>query len=141
MKRFAFPLITSTLVLLSLAPRLSWSQGNAIDENRRLQKTYRAKTRELDFLLDSALFAYVSSSGTDPEVFLLIEARDVDGQSPWTYSIARFTTREIWMSRGDQPMVRIDETPSVSRTTGRIVEPYFYRVESVLSVDDLEPDE
>ncbi|QEG01191.1 hypothetical protein Mal15_52670 [Stieleria maiorica] len=287
MKRLAVPVITSTLVLLCLAPRQSWSQENAIEENRRLQNTSRAKARELEFriddesstelvvgdspvmtwtslggwsgdvfawtgkgrvqvvgcigshklddgryeifqefhsladervmatrldesqvwiprtsieakpmtgtrpparsppqrlaqmrllarsfsfgmrvsednveqelrllpqpvarvvggsdrVLDSALFAYVSSSGTDPEVFLLIEARDVDGQSVWTYSIARFTTREIWMSHGDHPVVRIDEAPYLGGTTERIAEPYFYRVESALPVDELEPAE
>ncbi|TWU15389.1 hypothetical protein Poly21_25840 [Allorhodopirellula heiligendammensis] len=49
-------------------------------------------------VIDSALFAFVSSAGTDPEALLLIETGNVDEKLTFTYQAARLTTREIWMS-------------------------------------------
>ena len=90
---------------------------------------------------DSALFTFVSSSGTDPEVFLLLEAREVDQSLVWTYSVARFTTREIWQSRGGiDAVVRIDATEDWDWTQPRIEQRYFYRNESILSATELAED-
>ncbi len=77
-------------------------------------------------VVDSALFAVVSSSGTDPEAFLLIEARRVKEELIWTYQPARFTTREVWMFRDGEEIWHapaIDEYPN-----GSILKvPYFFR--------------
>jgi hypothetical protein len=54
-------------------------------------------------VIDGALFAFVQ--GTDPETFLLIEARRVDGKPQWRYALARmnhvamrvsYRGKEIW---------------------------------------------
>lgn len=49
-------------------------------------------------VVDGALFALVSEAGTDPEVLLLIEARDADGKLQWEYALCRFTDCEIHVS-------------------------------------------
>jgi hypothetical protein len=41
-------------------------------------------------VIDGALFALTSSAGTDPEVLLLIEARQEDGKTRWEYACGRF---------------------------------------------------
>jgi hypothetical protein len=52
---------------------------------------------------DGALFAFVE--GTDPEVFLFVEVRDVAGHPEWQYALAsmgcwamkvQFKSREVW---------------------------------------------
>jgi hypothetical protein len=56
-----------------------------------------------DGLLDGALFAFVV--GTDPEVLLVLEARDAFGGREWHYTLARmnrdamrvrYQDREVW---------------------------------------------
>ena len=41
-------------------------------------------------VIDGALFALTSGAGTDPEVLLLIEARQEDGKTRWEYACGRF---------------------------------------------------
>jgi hypothetical protein len=58
-----------------------------------------AKTVEID----GALFAFVSTEGTDPEVLLLIEARQQeDGKARWDFACARFSDRSLYMQRKDR---------------------------------------
>ncbi len=56
-------------------------------------------------VLEGALFAMVSSAGTDPEIILLIEARHpmADNQS-WTWQVAalRFSDKDLIVRRNDQ---------------------------------------
>jgi hypothetical protein len=58
-------------------------------------------------VIDGALFALTSSAGTDPEVLLLIEARQKDGKTRWEYACGRFGVismyvqhkgKEVWSS-------------------------------------------
>lgn len=42
-------------------------------------------------VIDGALFAFVCTAGTDPEAFLLIEARQTNDGPRWHYAIARFS--------------------------------------------------
>ena len=66
-------------------------------ENRLLtQPIYRYEGMESP-LIDGALFAFVQ--GTDPELFLLIEAHQVDGNPQWQYGLARMTSLEQRVSR------------------------------------------
>jgi hypothetical protein len=77
---------------------------NGIDYELRLllQPLYRYEGTEGD-LVDGALFAFVHAG--DPEVFLLIEAREVGDTAEWQYALARFNSvflavkhkgREVW---------------------------------------------
>jgi hypothetical protein len=53
-------------------------------------------------VIDGALFALVSNAGTDPEVLLLIEARDVGGKLSWEYACGRFSDWELHVQRQDK---------------------------------------
>jgi hypothetical protein len=50
-------------------------------------------------ILDGALFAFVTSAGTDPEALLIIEARKARPTDPavWHYAVARFTDLNLWI--------------------------------------------
>jgi hypothetical protein len=53
-------------------------------------------------VIDGALFAFVSTEGTDPEVLLLIEARQEDGKVRWEFACARFSDRILYIQRKDK---------------------------------------
>lgn len=49
-------------------------------------------------VLDGAVFAFVTSAGTDPEALLLLECRKREGQpARWEFGIARFSDVPLWM--------------------------------------------
>ncbi len=53
-------------------------------------------------VIDGALFAYVWTRGTDPELLMMVECRDDQPQPRWTYAPVEFTTRSIrltWKER------------------------------------------
>jgi hypothetical protein len=50
-------------------------------------------------VVDGALFALMSSAGTDPEVLLLIEAREDGGKMHWEYACGRFSDLELRVQR------------------------------------------
>jgi hypothetical protein len=50
-------------------------------------------------VVDGALFALMSSAGTDPEVLLLLEAREADGKMRWEYACGRFSDWELHVQR------------------------------------------
>jgi hypothetical protein len=62
-------------------------------------------------VIDGTLFALVSSEGTDPEVLLLIEAKEIDGKTRWEYACGRYSDRNLFVQRNDKEvwsMVRSD---------------------------------
>jgi hypothetical protein len=52
-------------------------------------------------VIDGALFALVSNAGTDPEVLLLLEAREEGGKAHWEYACGRFSDRSVYVQRKD----------------------------------------
>jgi hypothetical protein len=50
-------------------------------------------------VIDGALFALMSEAGTDPEVLLLIEAREDGGKLRWEYACGRFSDLEMHVQR------------------------------------------
>jgi hypothetical protein len=63
-------------------------------------------------VIDGALFTLVSSAGTDPEVLLLLEAREERGKVRWEYACGRFSDRSLYVQRNDKEvwsMVRNDD--------------------------------
>jgi hypothetical protein len=48
---------------------------------------------------DGALFTLVSNAGTDPEVYLLIEARQDGDRTRWEYACCRFSDRSLYVQR------------------------------------------
>jgi hypothetical protein len=53
-------------------------------------------------VIDGALFTLVSTAGTDPEVLLLIEAREAGGKLRWEYACGRFSDRSLYVQRKDK---------------------------------------
>ena len=53
-------------------------------------------------VIDGALFAFVSTAGTDPEVLLLVEAREENGKARWEYAPGRFSDRDLHVVRGEK---------------------------------------
>jgi hypothetical protein len=53
-------------------------------------------------VVDGALFALVSDVGTDPEILLLVEAREESGKQKWEYACGRFSDRDLHALRNDK---------------------------------------
>ena len=53
-------------------------------------------------VVDGALFTLVSNAGTDPEVLLLIEAKETDGKLRWQFACGRFSDRSLYVQRKDK---------------------------------------
>lgn len=49
-------------------------------------------------VVDGALFALVSSAGTDPEIILMLEARRTETGPQWVYGAARFSDMNLWLT-------------------------------------------
>jgi hypothetical protein len=65
-------------------------------------------------VVDGALFTLVSNAGTDPEVLLLIEAREEGGKMRWEYALGRFSDRSLYVERKGKEvwsMVRSETNP------------------------------
>jgi hypothetical protein len=62
-----------------------------------------------DHVTDGGLFAFVQ--GTDPEVFLLLEAREADGQSAWHYALARMNSTIFKVNYRDKEVWSVDVVP------------------------------
>jgi hypothetical protein len=58
--------------------------------------------------LDGALFTYVLTTGTDAEVLLIIEARQVGDEFRWQYAPARITNRPAWMLHQGKEIWRVE---------------------------------
>ncbi len=53
-------------------------------------------------VIDGALFTLVSTAGTDPEVLLVVEAREDGGKMRWEYACGRFSDRTLHVQRKDK---------------------------------------
>jgi hypothetical protein len=81
---------------------------NVRSEMRLLpQPIYRYEiTDEKSPVVDGAVFAFVWTAGTDPEVLIVLEARRTDQEVRWHYAAARFTNREAWLKYQDREVWR-----------------------------------
>jgi hypothetical protein len=62
------------------------------------QPLYRYQSTDPE-VLDGAVFSFVTSAGTDPEILLVIEARrNPEGDShSWQFALARFSDLNLWV--------------------------------------------
>jgi hypothetical protein len=102
------PAATAGARLLQMRRLAQEFTGHSIDRDRkrwelRLLPTplYRYPAVKTG-VVDGALFALVSNAGTDPEVLLLLEAREVDGKLRWEYACGRFSDWELHVQRKDK---------------------------------------
>jgi hypothetical protein len=76
----------------------SLSDQNVAWELRLLpQPLFRYDSDSLG-VIDGALFALVSSAGTDPEVILMVEARKSPEGPRWVFGAARFSDMSLWLT-------------------------------------------
>jgi hypothetical protein len=79
------------------------TDGESLREDLRLLPAplYRYPAADSG-VVDGALFALVSTEGTDPEVWLLVEARKEGGTTRWEYACCRFSNRNLYVQRKDK---------------------------------------
>ena len=61
---------------------------------------YRYEGTDPD-VIDGAVFALVSTAGTDPEILLLLEARKLAAGPAWVFGAARFSDMNLWLKHKD----------------------------------------
>jgi hypothetical protein len=86
----------------SLAREFSVSTVNLQGERwelRLLPQPLFRYDRQGDAPVDGALFAFVTSAGTDPELMLMIETRATDAGLRWQYAPLRFTLFDLTVER------------------------------------------
>ncbi len=64
--------------------------------------------KEQGDVLDGALFCYVWTKGTDPELVLLLECRRDGGKPTWHYAPVLFTNRALWLKHEDREVWHAD---------------------------------
>jgi hypothetical protein len=74
-------------------------------------------------VIDGAIFAYVWTKGTDPEFLLMLECRKGQPDPTWSWIPARFTTRALTVTRGDEQVWTCPSAPGW--TQGDRFEPYM----------------
>lgn len=57
-------------------------------------------------VVDGALFTFVWTKGTDPELVLLLECRKTADGLAWFYAPVRFSNRELWLKLHDHEVWR-----------------------------------
>jgi hypothetical protein len=110
------------------SPRERLSQMRELGGRFSAKKITRAKeTRTLRLLpqpvyryegkpsgeTDGGLFAFVEA--TDPEAFLLLEVRSIDGKPQWHYAFARMTALYLSASLDDKQVWQVDQLLKLQR--------------------------
>jgi hypothetical protein len=87
-----------------------WMQQDGdVTELRLLpQPIFRYSAPQQD-VIDGALFALVCK-GTDPDILLMLENREVQGKRTWKYALARFNWHELWVHRNDKEVWRVPQS-------------------------------
>jgi hypothetical protein len=80
----------------------SLSDRNQAWELRLLPRPlHRYESADLG-VIDGAIFALVSTAGTDPEIILQVEARQFDDGPKWVFGAARFSDMNLWLKHKDK---------------------------------------
>ena len=66
------------------------------------QPLFRHTPADSDEMSDGAVFAFVTSELTDPEVILLLETTRADGGDIWSYSLVRFSGYRTYVRYDDE---------------------------------------
>jgi hypothetical protein len=86
--------------------RLTHPQKGSTALRLLTQPVYRYEQAGGD-VLDGALFAF--GQGTDPEVFLFVEAEKMAAAPKWRYALARMNMFQLQVSLDDQEVWKADE--------------------------------
>ena len=76
---------------------------------------YRFESTDPD-VQDGGLFALVNSSGTDPEMMLLLESRKLGDGFAWTFGAARYSALEISLKHDGREVWNSATAPPARRT-------------------------
>ena len=80
------------------------------------QPLYRYEKPEGE-VVDGALFAFVTSAGTDPEVIVALEARKKDDKLAWYYRAIRFSDSNLYVQHAARRSGRASATTRTSCTS------------------------
>lgn len=58
-------------------------------------------------VIDGALFTWVWTKGTDPELIVAVECHKTDKGLEWRFAPLRFSNRELWLTRADKEIWRV----------------------------------
>ena len=102
------PADTAPARLLQIKKLAAEFTGHSVDREKKRWELkllptplYRYPTAKTG-VIDGALFALISTAGTDPEVLLLIEAKEEKGKTRWEYACGRFSDWELRVQRQDK---------------------------------------
>lgn len=86
----------------------AWMEADGKWELRLLpQPLMRYQPADGD-VIDGALFCWVWTKGTDPEVIVAVEChRTADKALEWRLAPVRFSNRELWLKSGDRELWRV----------------------------------
>ena len=102
-----------------------------------LHRYGRGDREAMAVVVDGALFAYVWTRGTDPELLLMLECRRDDDRLAWHYAPVRFSNRELWLKRDGAEVWRAE---SYSRLKDKLPTlPYTTNYARELTVDASSP--
>ncbi|HEV7224942.1 MAG TPA: hypothetical protein VGN42_19720, partial [Pirellulales bacterium] len=85
----------------------AYMQANTPSELRLLPPPLFRYGDEQGDVRDGALFAYVWTKGTDPELILLLECRRTADGYAWHYAPVRFSTRALWLKYAGREVWRV----------------------------------
>lgn len=82
-------------------------------ELRLLPKPLYRYDKSQDEVVDGALFAFVSDAGTDPEIILVLEARQTDGKTEWFYRGVRLSISDLYLDyKGERIWTSLRDDPN-----------------------------
>lgn len=90
-------------------------------------------------VVDGALFTYVWTKGTDPEVILMLECRKAGKELAWAYAPVRFSNRQVWLKYDDKEVWRVDGHREPGTITDLIYTTAYARTAPKDSAKDLSP--
>jgi hypothetical protein len=97
--------------------------GNLSELRLLTQPIYRYAAPQAD-ITDGALFVFVQ--GTDPEVFLLLEAREAGGKPQWQFAATRMNGVGFELKYRDQPIWKAEIMPWADISGHRLPYTSFY---------------
>lgn len=112
------------------------SINNAPEELRLLTQPLYRYSGISSTVVDGAIFAYVTTAGTDPEVLLLLECHKEGVTQKWMYAPVRFTHRELWLKLDDAEVWRVTNHNTPYRSS-LITDPYLSRPTEPVSIDEV----
>lgn len=89
-------------------------------------------------VLDGALFAFVSTAGTDPELLLVIEARRASGEWRWEFGGARLSDNSLFLEHRQKTVWEyVNQTATPTDAAGE-TDLYRLRTDRIMPESELE---